>query len=174
MSLAVISGGTLSAGSTTVTIATSTAPPSTGLILIDSEVILVPTTDAAGTTWAGCTRGYSHSVAASHANSTAIYKVHNLITQNDGVLVVYEDASPATLKYKKITVNTPSQNLAIGLTPIAHLTDSTTGTATATLIAIRSDTTAHTATDSASNFASLNVQVNALQAELEAATVVTK
>lgn len=173
MSLAVISGGTLSAANTTITIATSTAPPSTGLVLIESEIIKVPTTDAAGTTWAGCTRAYSHSKAATHVNTTPIYKVHNLISQQDGILVVYEDTG--TLKYKKITVQTALANLAFGFTAPAAMTDSTGGTPSATtpptLIAVRTDTAAHVAADVATNEATINAYLNTLSAAVAAATI---
>jgi len=55
----------------------------------------------------------------------------------------------------------------------AHLTDSTTGTPGSTLVAVRSDTAAHTAADANENFASLNAHINALQALLVSAGVLT-
>jgi hypothetical protein len=52
-----------------------------------------------------------------------------------------------------------------------NLTDSTTGAVTATLKAVRSDTGAHTASDAQDNFASLNAQLNTLQAALVSAGI---
>lgn len=174
--IAVISGGTLSKTNTTITIAVSTAPPSTGLVLIESEVIKVPIADAAGTTWANCTRGFSHSVAATHVNTTPVYKVHNLVAQQDGVLVFYEDSG--TLKIKKIVVQTALANLGFSFAAPAAMTDSTGGTPSATtpptLIAIRTDTAAHVAADVATNEATINAYFNALSAAVGASVIVAE
>lgn len=70
-------------------------------------------------------------------------------------------------------VSTPQQ---VGLAPQAApaaLTDSTLGTPGATLIALRTDTTAHLAADVATCLASLNAQYNALVTALKATNLVT-
>jgi len=68
-----VSGGTLSAINTTVTVTATTGFTATGNILIDSETISY--TGVTGTTFTGCTRGVNGAgsgAATTHTNGTAV------------------------------------------------------------------------------------------------------
>lgn len=171
--LSTISGGTIAAGGTTLTVAASIARPASGYVLVDSEVIGIPKADSSpASSFANVTRGQAHSIGAAHTNGTQVYQVNSIQSQQDGVLVFYVDGG--TQKIKKITAPTNSNTLGIGFTTIAHLTDSTGGTAGATLSAVGATNTGDRSAAINTNFASMNAQVNALQAEVEALTVTNK
>ena len=66
-----ISGGTLSATNTTVTLSSTVGLPATGFIKVDSEIIGYGA--ISGNTLTSCVRGQDNTTAASHTNGTAVY-----------------------------------------------------------------------------------------------------
>lgn len=65
-----VSGGTLSSGNTTVTVASTASFTSSGIIGIDDELIAY--TGKTATTFTGCTRAFESTTAASHADGAAV------------------------------------------------------------------------------------------------------
>jgi len=66
-----ISGGTLSASNTTVTLSSTVGLPATGFIKVDNEIINYGA--ISGSTLTSCSRGQDNTTAASHTNGTAVY-----------------------------------------------------------------------------------------------------
>jgi hypothetical protein len=66
-----ISGGTLSASNTTVTLSSTVGLPATGFIKVDNEIINYGA--ISGNTLTSCSRGQDNTTAASHTNGTAVY-----------------------------------------------------------------------------------------------------
>jgi hypothetical protein len=66
-----ISGGTLSASNTTVTLSSTEGLPATGFIKVDNEIINYGA--ISGNTLTSCSRGQDNTTAASHTNGTAVY-----------------------------------------------------------------------------------------------------
>ncbi len=66
-----ISGGTLTADATTVTLNSTLGLPATGFIKVDNEIIGYGA--IVGNTLTSCTRGQDNTTAASHNNGTAVY-----------------------------------------------------------------------------------------------------
>ena len=66
-----ISGGTLLAGVTTVTLSSTIGLPATGFIKVDDEIINYGA--ISGNTLISCSRGQDNTTDASHANGTAVY-----------------------------------------------------------------------------------------------------
>lgn len=64
---------------TTLTVAATSAFPTTGMLLVNSEQILY--TGKTATTFTGCVRGYSGSTAASHSNTDSV-KLASILVYN--------------------------------------------------------------------------------------------
>jgi hypothetical protein len=78
-------GAALTSSATTLTVASTTGYPDTGVLAIEDERILY--TGKSGTTFTGVTRGYDGTTAAAHSNGAAVSLVSDwLLTALDGWL----------------------------------------------------------------------------------------
>lgn len=170
-----------------------------GLVLVDSEILAISAFTAHYLTIHDT--GLFGTTAVTHAATAHVYEVVSIRQMEDGLLVGFV-GSDGTIAYKHIVTGGSLQPLpetgdpgsvlfvdtdgtlefdvpvlnfpAPGLP--ADLTDSTAGVASVTnpptLIAIRVDTAAHVAADTATNFATLYAFCKKLNDALAAATVI--
>lgn len=166
--------GAINASVTTVTIVAGAAPAVSGdLLLIENELVQIDGAgiNAATTSITGVTRGAKHTVGASHADTTPVYNVLRAHNTGANVSIYYIDANGIT-QLKTVSINQAGNPVNPQAKP-ADYTDSSGGTPATTLVAVRSDTAAHTAADANANFASANKAHNDLKAALVTAGVLT-
>lgn len=111
------------------------------------------------------------------AGATAIgdHLIADHRTMGSGVGTFQGRVGPVSLSKADVT-GTGLELADIGLTPTAHpadLTDSSGGTPASTIVAVRSDTGAHTAADANANFATVNAKVKAISDALVTAGLLT-
>lgn len=167
MSLTTLNGALTNSDTSPTVAATLTEIPASKQILIDDEVILVTGFGGSGNhDYTGCTRGAKGSVAVAHNTATPVYELKH-VHQNSNGLVFYYIADDGSMQIRTWTDPSFQQDLDFTpVTAVTPLTDSTTGTPAATLVALRTDTVANLGADAKNNIASLNAQLNLVAAKL--------
>lgn len=102
--------GAHTATTTTLTVASTTGFPSSGVLQIENEVI--PYTATGATTFTGCIRGYQGTTAASHANATAVYPAMQFRYRTRNL---YLGATNLLKKFKILWVNVMPSTIAYAL-----------------------------------------------------------